>query len=252
MNMKLHCLLVPLVICTSVIAQDISQEAPMPVLPTALPAGVNPAAYPAGRFEWFEKVQRNINAGNAVAANCQMVFDGDSITENWQNFGRQIWAQRYEKFNAVDFGIGGDRTQNLLWRLSHGQGAGLHPKLVVLMIGANNIRMHADQIEEGVTAVVKSYQKYFPDAVILLQGILPRNEKADDPLRATAKQVNKTIAKLDDGKHVIFIDFGSKFLQPDGSISREIMPDFLHPSEKGYQIWADAIQPFIDRYLGSK
>jgi lysophospholipase L1-like esterase len=239
-------------VCASVIAQDSLQNAPMPALPRPLPAGANPAAYPAGRFEWFERVQRNIDTGNAAATSCQLVFDGDSITENWKNFGRQIWEERYAKFNAVDFGIGGDRTQNLLWRLTHGQGEGMHPKLVVLMIGANNIRMHADQIEEGVTAVVKAYRKCFPDAVILLQGILPRNEKADDPLRATARKVNETIAKLDDGKQVIFIDFGSKFLQPDGSISRDIMPDFLHPSEKGYQIWADAIQPIIDRYLSTK
>jgi len=129
----------------------------------------------------------------------------------------------------------------------------MHPKLIVLLIGTNNIANYTPaQIGEGVKAIIDAYQKRCPDSAILLQGIFPRGEKPEDPARAKIKQVNEIISKFGDGKKVIYLDFGDKFLQPDGTISREIMPDFLHPSAKGYQIWADAIQPVIDQYLPAK
>ena len=117
-----------------------------------------------------------------------LVFDGDSITDGWQGGGKEVWAKNYDKLKATDFGIGGDRTENLLWRLDHGQLDGLHPKMVALMIGTNNIGLTAEQIAEGVTADVREYQKLCPDAVILLQAIFPRSEKATDPVRAKIKQ----------------------------------------------------------------
>ena len=109
-----------------------------------------------------------------------------------------------------------------------------------------------EEIAEGVKAIVQEYQKRCPEAVILLQAIFPRGEKASDPLRAKVKAANEIISKLGDGKKIVYIDFGAKFLDAEGNMPREIMPDFLHPSAQGYQIWADAIQPLIDQYCPAK
>lgn len=259
---KINILLLSLLLAGTCLAQDQSPVAPtpvmppvapMPVLPAPLSHSLNSALYPIGRFDWFQRVETNIEKGKQAAATCELVFDGDSITDSWQTMGKDVWAQHYAKYNAFDFGIAGDQTQHLLWRLSQGQAQGMHPKLIVLLIGTNNIVNYTPgQISEAVNAILQAYQKICPDAVILLQGIFPRGEKPEDPLRSKIKQANEIISKLGDGKKVIYLDFGDKFLQPDGTISREIMPDFLHPGIKGFQIWADAIQPIVDRYLPAK
>jgi lysophospholipase L1-like esterase len=129
----------------------------------------------------------------------------------------------------------------------------MHPKMVALMIGTNNVVANTpEQIAEGIAAVVADYQKRCPGVVILLQAVFPRAHLSTDPLRAKIKTINQSIAKLADGQKVIFIDFGDKFLTPDGTLEPEIMPDFLHPNEAGYKIWADAIQPVIDKYFPQK
>jgi lysophospholipase L1-like esterase len=180
-----------------------------------------------------------------------LIFDGDSITDFWQSRSKFVWAKHYGKLNAFDFGIAGDKTQNMLWRLQNGQVDNLHPKLIVVLIGINNSGdgLKATQIADGIKAVVEEYRKRCPDAAILLQGIFPRGQSPTDPARAQVKAVNQIISQFADGKNVIYIDFGDKFLEPDGTISANTMSDFLHPTAKGYQIWADAIQPIIDKYF---
>ena len=127
---------------------------------------------------------------------------------------------------------------------------GIHPKLILLMIGTNNLATNTnEQIAEGIRAIIEQYRKLCPDATILVQGIFPRAHDATNPWRERIKDINKIISTCADGKSILFLDFGGKFLQPDGSLSPEIMPDFLHPGAKGYQIWADAIQPVIDQHL---
>jgi lysophospholipase L1-like esterase len=116
-----------------------------------------------------------------------------------------------------------------------------------LLIGTNNLGAEKpEQIADGIKAIVADYRQRCPDAVILLQGIFPRSHLPTDGQRGLIKQINEIIAHLADGKQVIFIDFGEKLLQPDGTLSADVMPDFLHPSAKGYQIWADAIQSQLD------
>ena len=225
------------------------------------PAGGNSAVCPkpAEWTGWADGVKtRNAEAAKA-AGSVQLVFDGDSITAWFAgysgpgNSGVEIWKERYEKLGAFDFGIPGDFTQHLLWRLANGQMDGLHPKLVLLMIGTNNLGSNTNEdIADANKEIVQQYRKLCPDAVILLQGILPRGQYASDPVRARIKAINKNIATCADGKHVIFLDMGDKFLQPDGSISSEMMRDYLHPNESGYRIWADAIQPYIARYVTPK
>ena len=221
----------------------------MPSPLPAVPEGVNSATYAMPRTDWLSRVQNNITNAHKPGTPIDLIFDGDSITDGWQGGGRGIWAQRYRSLNAFDFGISGDCTQHILWRLSQGQVEGLHPKLVAIMIGTNNGGNTAEQVAEGVKAVVADYQKRCPEAVILLQGIFPRGEQPATSARDKIKAVNQILSKFADGKKVIFTDFGDKFLTPDGVLSKEIMPDFLHPSAKGYQIWADAIQPIIDQFF---
>jgi len=219
-------------------------------LPPPLPAGANSAAVAAPKVDWFQRIQANNDHAQASASSIKLVFDGDSITDGWQSRGKEVWGQHYAALGAFDFGISGDRTQHVLWRLANGQVDNLKPSLIALMIGTNNLGSNTnEQIADGVAAIVQDYRKRCPDAVVLLQAIFPRGQKADDPLRARIKAINEIIAKLHDGKKVIYIDFGAKFLSADGTLSPDIMPDFLHPNAKGYQIWADAIQPVIDQYL---
>jgi len=247
--MKLQTLLATLLITSSAFAQNGS---PSPLLPT-VPQGVNSATYPIYRSDWCSHVNSNNQKAHQIADSIQLVFDGDSITYGWQGGGKTVWAERYGKLNAFDFGIGGDRTQHVLWRLAQGQVDGVKPKLIALMIGTNNLDGNtAEEIADGVKAIVAEYQKRCPEATILLQAIFPRAEQPTDPFRAKIKAINAIISKLGDDKKVLYVDFGDKFLNADSTMSKEIMPDFLHPSAKGYQIWADAIQPIIDRFFPAK
>ncbi len=213
-------------------------------------AGANLAAVALPRDEWLQRVQANFDKSQGKSYD--LIFDGDSITDGWQGGGKNVWAQHYGALQAVDFGIGGDRTQHVLWRLSKGQVDGKKPKLIVLMIGTNNLSSNtAEQIAEGVKAIVSEYMKRCPDAHLLLLGIFPRGAKATDPVRGMLADVNTRIAALDDGKRVTYLDIGARFLDANGVLSREIMPDLLHPNAKGYEIWAGAIQPEIDKYFAA-
>lgn len=252
--MKKHAyLLVFLLLSSLAVAQDNPGIWPMPSPLPSAPQGKNPAAYPLPRLDWFKRVINNNDKARPEASQIKLIFDGDSITDGWQTKGHNVWAERYGRLDAFDFGIGGDRTENVLWRLYQGQVDGIHPRLIALMIGTNNLSSNkVEEIVEGIQTIVADYQKRCPEAVILLQGIFPRGNLPTDPFRAKIRAINEVISKLGDGKRVIYIDFGNKFLEPDGTLSAEVMPDYLHPSEKGYRIWADAIQPVIDKYLPQK
>jgi lysophospholipase L1-like esterase len=189
-----------------------------------------------------------------------LLFMGDSITDFWRNRGSNVWHTYYAPLHAANFGISADRTQHVLWRIEHGELDGIHPKVVVLMIGTNNtgkeqdhqtIRNTPPQVIEGVSTVVHEIQAKLPETKILLLAIFPRSQRGE-PIRDEIKQINLSIAQLDDGKSVTFLDIGPKFLEPDGTLSREIMPDLLHPSEKGYKIWAEAMQPTLNRLMNGQ
>jgi lysophospholipase L1-like esterase len=178
-----------------------------------------------------------------------VLFMGDSITDGWRTRGKEVWNREYAPLKAANFGIGGDRTEHVLWRLRNGEAEGYKPKAIVLMIGTNNTGMNRDgtprnttpEVIEGVTAVVHDLRTDFPDAKILLLAIFPRAEKGSAQ-RAQVAEINQSIAKLHDGRHIHYLDIGDKFLEADGALPTDIMPDLLHPNERGYQIWADAIR----------
>ncbi len=181
-----------------------------------------------------------------------LLFLGDSITQGWHGKNkegkgpREVWDRYYGPRHAANFGIGGDRTQHVLWRLDNGEIDGIHPRVVVLMIGTNNAGSNsADEIADGITAIVKKLRHDLPEAKVLLLAVFPRGDRPDNPVRDKLKAVNEKIAKLDDGKAVKYLDIGKHFVNGDGTISADIMPDFLHLSHKGYRIWADAIEPTL-------
>ncbi|MDF1755617.1 MAG: platelet-activating factor acetylhydrolase IB subunit [Verrucomicrobiales bacterium] len=196
-----------------------------------------------------------VNPGFAAAHNrfvkiaeegaAELVFLGDSITAGW-NGKKAIWEEAFGAYKPANFGIGGDRTQHVLWRIENGELDGkIKPKAVVIMIGTNNSGSDsAEGIASGVTRIVETVREKQPQAKILLLAVFPRGPKAEgNSRRDKLKAVNDTIAKLDDGKHIHYLDIGDKFLEEDGTLTKEIMPDYLHLSAAGYQIWADAISP---------
>lgn len=209
--------------------------------------GSNPETVGTPRDEWVSRVQSSLD--QTKGKHFDLIFDGDSITDFWQGTGRAVWAAHYGALKAYDFGISADKVENLLWRLQQGQVDGLDPKLVVLMIGTNNSgRDSVDQIAEGVSNVTAEYVKRCPHAQILLLGIFPRSPLATDPIRAKTTAINQKISALQSDR-VTYLDIGPKFLEADGTLTKEVMPDALHPSAKGYEIWADAIQSVVDKYV---
>jgi len=180
-----------------------------------------------------------------------VLFLGDSITDYWRwrnrgsfTRGRAVWQAYFAPMHAANFGIGSDSIQHVLWRIENGELAGITPKVVVLLIGTNNIGRGGNttpEIVEGIANLVRQIRSRSPASKLLLLGIFPRGDK-DDPARSQIRQVNAGLAALDDGKDIRFLDIGPKFLEPDGALSPEIMPDRLHPNAKGYAIWAEAIQ----------
>ena len=179
-------------------------------------------------------------------------FIGDSIIQGWEGPGRKVWQEFYGRRKVINFGVGGDRTQHVLWRFEQGQLDGIRAKVAVVMIGTNNSNSEdntAADILEGVNAIVQQIRTRQPDTKILLLGIFPRG-KTFSPQRGKILQVNEALARLDDGSHIFYLDLGSRFIENDGSISKSIMPDFLHPNEAGYQIWANATEPKLKQLLG--
>ena len=180
-----------------------------------------------------------------------VIFLGDSITQGWEGAGKKAWADNFTPLKAVNLGIGGDQTGHVLWRITDGKELEtLKPKVAVIMIGTNNMGGHsAEQIAGGVKAIVVELRKQKPEMKILVLGIFPRSAKPTDSIREKVKTANATLAKLDDGKSVFYKDIGEKFLESDGTLEKKIMPDYLHLSPEGYDIWAAAIKDDLAKLL---
>ena len=220
-----------------------------------LPADANRAAIARPPISgWLDYFALNMQRAKKMGT-VDLIFDGDQLAITSGHYAPTggMWP-RFNRIKALDFSSPGDPTQAVLWRLQNGQLDTLHPKLVVLQVGMSNIGFNPgantpEQIAEGIKAIIAEYQKRVPEATILLLGLMPRGEKPTDPFRAKIKAVNQIISGLGDGKKVIYLDFGDKLLEHDGTISKAVLGDFVHPGPKGYQIWADAIQPTIDQFF---
>lgn len=181
-------------------------------------------------------------------------FIGDSITQGWEGSGKQVWQEFYGKRKVINMGVGGDRTQHVLWRFENGQLDGIHAKVAVVMIGTNNSNKDDNteaDILAGVTAILDQIRQRQPDTKIILMGIFPRGQSFSIQ-RGKILQVNEALAWLDDGKYIFYMDIGPQLIENDGSISRSMMRDYLHPGADGYKIWANAMEPKIRQLLRKK
>lgn len=208
------------------------------------------AVKPVPRQGGWMKRHESFNA-RVAKGNVDLVFIGDSITQGWEGRGKGVWAKFYGKRNAVNLGIGGDRTQHVIWRLDNGNVKEISPKAAVVMIGTNNSGGNtSEQIADGVKVIVEQLRSKLPKTKVLLLAVFPRGPNKDDKRRKVNEGANAIYSKLDDGKHVHYLDIGPKFLEEDGTLTKEIMPDLLHLSEKGYGIWADSIEEKLSALLG--
>ncbi len=211
-------------------------------------------------YDWYARHEAVLKAKQTITP--EVVMIGDSITHFWAGepaskiaHGPKAWADLFGPRPVLNLGFGWDRTQNVLWRLDHAEFDGLHPKCVVLNIGTNNLTGTKNarestpaEIADAVRAIIIRVRSKSPESKIILMGIFPRGEKSNNPMRAKITATNTLLAdlaKIPGTPGITFLDIAPKLLQPDGSISRTIMSDFCHPTEKGYTIWAEALKPVI-------
>lgn len=207
-------------------------------------------------YDWSERHQQKL--AQAQSGNHDLVFIGDSITHMFElpDRGLPVWERYYGHRHALNLGYGWDCTQNVLWRLENGEFAGQQPKLAVLNIGTNNLTGNdacpantPEEIVEGIAAICGVIQQKSPRTTILSMALFPRSLAAD-PVHAKAKQVNTLLVRNLQGKPgILHLNLGERFLGPDDEIRCELLPDLCHPSEKGYSIWAEAIEPVVSQFI---
>ncbi len=219
----------------------------------------NPAVAPTPRTQmvfgnrgetWMGRFYSNVRQiqGDEV----DLLLIGDSITHGWERGGSATFEKYYGHRSAVNLGFGGDRTQHVLWRLIEGdlQDITPNPKVAVIMIGTNNTNSDTpNEIAAGIRAICNTLRGQLPETKILLLAIFPRGRTAGDWRRAINEATNSMIAELDDGEWIHYLDIGQSFLEPDGDLPESIMPDALHPNERGYEIWAEAMEPMLARLM---
>ena len=202
------------------------------------------------------------NEKMAVVTNggAKVVFIGDSITHFWESAGKAQWQKYFAdgKYRALNLGTSADRTEHVLWRITEGRELdGYEAKVILLMIGTNNSGHFPFDKEPpidtvcGVREILRVIAEKQPSARTVLTAIFPRGATAGDGYRMRNDVVNRELAKMADGRKVIWCDFSDKFLSPDGRMSRAIFPDLLHPGPLGYEIWASAVLPLVDRVLSA-
>ena len=206
---------------------------------------------PAPRTDgWWQWRQAELNR-RALAQTADILFLGDSITQGWEGSGKSVWKEFYENRKAINLGIGGDKTEHVLWRLRHGNLENQNPKVCVIMIGTNNSnRDSSEAITKGVKAIVAELQFSVPESEILLLATFPRGTTVQDRLRKINETSNTSLRNWSaTQKKVHYLDFNAQFLTETGVLTKEIMPDLLHPHEAGYKIWATAMEEELKRLL---
>ncbi|MCX6992896.1 MAG: GDSL-type esterase/lipase family protein [Kiritimatiellaeota bacterium] len=208
-------------------------------------------------YDWYARHEDVLRAGRKIDP--EIVLIGDSITHFWGGEpasetvrGPISWQATFGKYRTLNMGFGWDRIQNVLWRLEHGEFNGLAPHLVILNIGINNTSATPnarcntpEEIAEGISAICCRLRKFAPNVSIIVMGLFPCGQYPADERRPLVARINRNLAAIARETGVTFLDIGHLFLEPDGSISSEIMSDFTHPTEKGYMLWAKAIRPLL-------
>jgi beta-glucosidase len=204
----------------------------------------------SGEPEWIAR-ERAL-AAETARGGVDLVFLGDSITEGWRFVGLETWQRYYAGRRPLNLGISADQIQHALWRIQHGNFAAIEPRAIVVQIGTNNLLADTpSEVAGGVLEVVRTLRRLEPQAHILVMGLFPRDRDPDGELRRRVAAVNRELeARVARGRKVSYLDIGAKFLEPDGSISPEVMYDYVHLAPRGYQIWAREIEPILARWLG--
>jgi beta-glucosidase len=204
---------------------------------------------------WLPRHQQKIADAKAILAKggkIDVLMIGDSITQGWEKEGLAAWNKYLAPLNAFGIGFGGDRTENVLWRLQHDAVTGLNPKVAVLMIGTNNAghrRENPQTTAAGIKKILEELQQRLPNTKILLLAIFPRDAKPDGELRLINERVNAIIKNYADNQRVYFANINSVFLTKDGTLEEKVMPDLLHPHELGYELYAKALVPELNKLL---
>lgn len=242
--MNLIAPLVPMALATSLFC--LAPQEPKPAPPV-----VNPAVVPGPRTdEGILARQAEVLRRAKETAKAPVIFVGDSITQGWEDGGAEIWKKQFAPLGALNLGVSGDRTEHVLWRLAQAPITHLEPRVIVLLIGTNNLGHGSSNVEQtlaGVQAVIAALHAQAPKAVLLVCEIFPRGERMN-PMRGDIAQINQVLRnQANPTTHVL--GFSDRWVKNDGTIPREIMPDFLHLTPAGYAQWAEAIAPEISAAL---
>ncbi|MCM8534955.1 MAG: GDSL-type esterase/lipase family protein [Lentisphaeraceae bacterium] len=203
---------------------------------------------------WMPRHKEKLEVKNKMEK-VDLVFLGDSITHAWDNKGKEVWQQYYTKRNALNIGFSGDRTEHVLWRLNHGAVDGIDPKLLVLMIGTNNTGHRQDPAAEtalGIETILETLEDKLPNTKVLLLAVFPRGAKADDKLRVINTDINNIIKDFADDERVFYMNINKVFLEEDGTLSKKVMKDLLHPNKDQYKVWASTIEPEVKVLMGEE
>jgi len=199
---------------------------------------------------WYQRHEEKLAEIRRV--NPDLVFIGDSITQYMDDRAPGIVQRTFPGMTSLNLGFSADKTENVLWRLQHGEIEGVSPKLVILQIGTNNTGHRKDPAEVtvgGIRRIVEEVRRRLPESKLLLLAIFPRGESPEDPLRQLNAKINQLLPELADGQAVHFLDITADFLDADGRLDRGVMPDFLHPGPAGYTIWMNAMKPTVERLI---
>ena len=216
---------------------------------------------------WHKRYDAKLKQIADYKNDVDMVFIGDSITHFWEKDcngnnnkykigGLNTYKKYFSNYKVINLGYSGDRTENTLWVVNEsGYLKNLKAKMAVVMIGTNNIghkRSTPAAAAAGVTKIVEGIRTQLPDAKIVLFGVFPRGANAKHIFRKQVAEINKVICKLGDDKNVFYCDITDKFVDKKGNLPRTLMPDVLHPNDAGYEIWAQAMMPYIEKFVGKK
>jgi N-acetylglucosamine-6-sulfatase len=201
---------------------------------------------------WKKRYQKTLEKVAERGSDYELVFIGDSITQGWEGAGKEVWNEFYGDRKALNLGYSGDRTEHVLWRLLNGELENVDPKAYVLMIGTNNTGHDltpADETAEGVKLIVELLQDRSPESEILLLSVFPRGQQPEDKMRQRNDEINDIIRHYADDEQVRWLDLTDTFLDDQGILTKEVMPDALHPKQKGYRMWAEAMEPVLVELL---
>lgn len=199
---------------------------------------------------WGPRVEGKL--AQAKKQSWPIVFIGDSITHYWETAGKAVFEREFKGLPILNVGNSGDRTEQTLWVIERLPWETMNTKAIMVMIGTNNTGWRKETEEsttdtfEGIRAIITQLKQRAPQAKILLLAIFPRGAKASDYLRVRNEKINAILPTLCDGQQVFWMNINGKLLESDGAtLSKEIMPDLLHPNAKGYEIWASAVKPWL-------